>query len=480
MLEVIVMKKATLVVLLIISVFVLSFLNACQIPDMGKSGQDDFGNIEDVLGDPDSPFTNMEGLGEIIEDKSEEEIPEVQEPVMVTEEGLVCLPKDLAEEKGIITPDVGEGGVIVEDVITETPEEEKEKEVPEEKEEEEEPVETEPTPDIPKGDLPIVEFNEGDLATLENFRAVDADGDVLTHTYSNHFSEDGTWQTSIGDAGEYTIIITASDGKDSVSQGVKVIIHSVNDAPVIDGPAEIAVDEGETVVLDFTITDPNRDEVEVAYSGWMHSNTYETTFDDAGEHSVTITASDGMKQSSAEVKVTVNNVNRVPVIEGIDDITVTEGDAVDADVVASDPDRDAVVYTFSEPLNENGEWQTEDGDAGVYDIIVTVSDGETETSDSFTLTVDEFNAEPVMEHIEDITVNEGEIVAFSPVASDPDRDELEIIYTGWMAEASYQTTYDDAGEYVVTVTVSDGFYDISQEVTVTVNDVNRPPVFAWG
>jgi len=49
-----------------------------------------------------------------------------------------------------------------------------------------------------------------------------------------------------------------------------------------------------------------------------------------------------------------------------------------------------------------------------------------------------------------------------------------------MAEASYQTTYDDAGEYVVTVTVSDGFYDISQEVTVTVNDVNRPPVFAWG
>lgn len=46
-----------------------------------------------------------------------------------------------------------------------------------------------------------------------------------------------------------------------------------------------------------------------------------------------------------------------------------------------------------------------------------------------------------------------------------------------MTGETYKTTYDDAGEYTVKVTVTDGEFETSQIVPVTVRDVNRPPVF---
>jgi len=44
----------------------------------------------------------------------------------------------------------------------------------------------------------------------------------------------------------------------------------------------------------------------------------------------------------------------------------------------------------------------------------------------------------------------------------------------------WDTGYDDAGEYVVTVTASDGISESEETFTVVVNDVNRPPTFAEG
>jgi len=46
-----------------------------------------------------------------------------------------------------------------------------------------------------------------------------------------------------------------------------------------------------------------------------------------------------------------------------------------------------------------------------------------------------------------------------------------------MTSEVYATTYDDAGEHYVKVTVSDGQLEISQNVKVTVSNLNRPPVF---
>jgi len=91
------------------------------------------------------------------------------------------------------------------------------------------------------------------------------------------------------------------------------------------------------------------------------------------------------------------------------------------------------------------------------------------------LIVESTNKPPVLSPIADITVNEGETVSLEPVATDPDGDEVTVTYSGWMTEASYTTNYNDAGTHIVTVTASDGIESASQDVIVTINNINRPP-----
>ena len=160
---------------------------------------------------------------------------------------------------------------------------------------------------------------------------------------------------------------------------------------------------------------------------------------------------------------------------GLTTITVNEGELVVLKPESEDPDADTILYTFSEPLNKDGRWQTKKGDAGNYEITITASDGELTDTQKILLVVESVNKPPVLKQIADITVNEGETVSFEPVATDPDGDKITITYSGWMTEASYTTNYDDAGTHIVTVTASDGKESASQDVIVTVNDMNRPP-----
>ena len=59
---------------------------------------------------------------------------------------------------------------------------------------------------------------------------------------------------------------------------------------------------------------------------------------------------------------------------------------------------------------------------------------------------------------------------------DADGDDVTVKYTGWMTSDTKQTDYDDAGEYDVKLTVSDGVDTVTEDVHVTVLNRNRPPV----
>ncbi|TKJ17040.1 hypothetical protein CEE44_00710 [Candidatus Woesearchaeota archaeon B3_Woes] len=144
---------------------------------------------------------------------------------------------------------------------------------------------------------------------------------------------------------------------------------------------------------------------------------------------------------------------------------------------ATDPDGDKITYTFSQPLNPKGEWQTEEGDAGEYTVTITVSDGASQIKQDVMIIVEEVNKDPVLEKIKDIVVKEGETVALSPKALDPEGKPITITYSGWMTSDTKELDYNSAGDYIVRVTVSDGVNDKHQDVKVTVEDVNRPPTF---
>ena len=88
------------------------------------------------------------------------------------------------------------------------------------------------------------------------------------------------------------------------------------------------------------------------------------------------------------------------------------------------------------------------------------------------------NNAPKLRHIEDIEANEGELVSLYASAYDADNDTLTYTYSSLFdATGRWQTDYEDAGDYAVTVTVSDGKGESdSQVVNVTILNKNQAPV----
>lgn len=338
------------------------------------------------------------------------------------------------------------------------------------------PVET----PSPISEIPQKIVKEGELVSFPNLAATDPDGDKLTYTFTSPLNDRGQWQTKVGDSGQYRATITASDGKNTASQEVLIIVQKVNAPPVIKPIADVTVNEGDTIALQPVVSDPDGDKVTVSYSGWMTQATYKTTFDDAGSYKVNISASDGVNTAFQMVNIRVNNVNRPPIVAPIADVTVTEGDKVVIEPTVTDPDRDVLKMTFSKPLDSNGMWQTEQGDAGTYKSNVSASDGSLSDTKTFNIIVKSLVRPPTIEIASEIRVKENDTVVLTPIVSDPQGLPISVTYSGWMSTNTKKTTFDDSGEYIVTITASNGVNKASKDIKVIVENVNRPPVFVPG
>jgi hypothetical protein len=167
---------------------------------------------------------------------------------------------------------------------------------------------------------------------------------------------------------------------------------------------------------------------------------------------------------------------------GTCEFTYKEGELVDIDAEAFDPDplidpAGKLIWTWYAPLDQYGKWQTVKGDAGRHDTKVKVSDGELYDVRPFCIEILKSNKAPILAALKDVTVKKGDTVVLSPECSDPDNDKVTITYSGWMTAGSKKTTAADVGTNTVTVTCSDpyGGKD-SQTVKVTVTDVNHAPL----
>ena len=337
-----------------------------------------------------------------------------------------------------------------------------------------------PTTDVDEEDVAFtVTVVEGELISLD-LEAVDPDGDTIEYTFTTPLSAQGRWQTQIGDEGRYLTTITASDGKLSTSEDVLLVIERANRPPVIECLDALAIQEGEDLVVDCNIYDEEGDSILVSYEGWTTSSLKTTSFDDAGDYTVLVRATDGNEESTKTIDVTVKNVNRAPSIAPVDDLTIMETTTVSISPTTADEDGDEVTLSYSSPLDNNGEWVTTDGDAGTYEISVTASDGSATATESFTITVTQINTAPVLKDIDNINVKEGETIKLPVNAYDPEGDELTISYSGFMDDEEYTATYNDAGSYEQTVTVSDGVLSTTQTFTIDIEDENRAPVFTIG
>jgi hypothetical protein len=102
----------------------------------------------------------------------------------------------------------------------------------------------------------------------------------------------------------------------------------------------------------------------------------EPTGEVVGEEETEEVAEEEVTEEEPTEEVTEEAAGEKPVV-----IVVQETDLVSLSPEAEDPDSDtSIVFTFTSPLDENGEWQTSYGDSGEYTITVTASDGESTTS----------------------------------------------------------------------------------------------------
>ncbi|MCH8059096.1 MAG: VCBS repeat-containing protein, partial [Proteobacteria bacterium] len=135
-----------------------------------------------------------------------------------------------------------------------------------------------------------------------------------------------------------------------------------NNAPVLDPIGVQSVAEGDSLTLPLSANDVDGHSLSFGHDGLpgfmaLTDNGNGTAtlsiapnFDDSGGYSITIRVTDnGVPPLSAEetFDLTVDNVNRAPQINNINDVTMTEGQSLTLPISGSDPDGDGV--NFSSP-----------------------------------------------------------------------------------------------------------------------------------
>lgn len=201
------------------------------------------------------------------------------------------------------------------------------------------------------------------------------------------------------------------------------------------------------------------------------------------------------------------NDSQSPTLQAIGDQTLAVGEPYSVQLVATDPDSDQSQLRFSatrapagstlDPISGVFQWTPASSAAGLrFSVEVQVTD-ETGLTDSksFRLTVENNleNLPPVLERIEDVTVDERQLVSIQLVASDPDSTQDQLRYSTLRAPAGSSidpttglftwtpNAYAGGLRFGIDVQVTDetGLSD-TKTFRVTVNDVveNIAPVLA--
>ena len=267
--------------------------------------------------------------------------------------------------------------------------------------------------DMSKENVPsnasVIIVQETDLVNLVP-KAEDPDKDKLTFAFTSPVDANGQWQTKYGDAGEYTITATASDGQLTATKEVLIIVKKKEEAPAIDSfkpeQTAIQIDETNTVLFQIKSSDLNKDSLKHSWKldgvevSDKDSMEYKTTYEDSGSHTVKVTVSDGTLETEKIWSVTVNNLNRKPQLAKIADIKAKETDIITIKAEALDDDNDALTYSIDNSMfvqdGNTFTWKTGYDDSGEHTATVSVSDGKDTINQTIRISIENVNRAPVI------------------------------------------------------------------------------------
>ncbi|MFA6469679.1 MAG: DUF4350 domain-containing protein, partial [Bacteroidota bacterium] len=225
---------------------------------------------------------------------------------------------------------------------------------------------------------------------------------------------------------------------------------------------------------------------------------WKPSFTQSGVYPLIIIANDG-KGGFAEdsVKFTVLNVNRAPFFTTImpETTNIPSSQIFSVQFTASDPDNDKLTFGFVQhpagaTMDENTglfNWSPIVDQAGLHNIIITVTDNIAIVSDTIHLRVLISNTPPkVTSSLPDTVIAEGEHLQFTYTAIDADDDTLTWktgpgIPNGASISAagmfSWRPEFSQSGKFTIIVSVQDEQFSVYDTAMVTVTNTNHAPQF---
>ncbi|HLC20421.1 MAG TPA: PKD domain-containing protein [Candidatus Nanoarchaeia archaeon] len=307
-------------------------------------------------------------------------------------------------------------------------------------------------------------------------------------------------------SGTHDVVALVSDGIDTTEEIWVVDVSNVNRPPVLE-LSEIQSKENEPIVLNFSETDDDGDEITYTFSDLFSSDgVWTPSFEDAGVHTVVVAASDGEFVTNGTLKLVVENVDRAPEFAPVEQQSLFETETLSVDVSVADPDGDELAFDFVGPsdamfASDEIVWtpgyDTVSKPKGFllkllqffaldnyfypaekdFPFVLTACGAEKCTTLKFDVLVKGKNRPPLIEEISSVEAREGDVIAFAPVVSDPDNDRVRVT-VGEPVGKRWITNFESAGDYTVVVTADDGTEATELRVPLTVRNVNQAPTFS--
>ncbi|MCM1981745.1 T6SS effector amidase Tae4 family protein [Lyngbya confervoides] len=231
--------------------------------------------------------------------------------------------------------------------------------------------------------------------------AKDPEGDRLKYRLGKHPAgmslDENTgellWTPNTGQLGSHVVELLVQDTQGGVGQQTYTLVvtqAAVNQAPAITSTPGFWADVANGYQYQITAIDPNNDPLTYSLVNGPTGMTVDETSGlltwqpiQVGSVQVTVAAYDPLGAGSIQnYTLQVTEVNQAPVIRSVPIGTATSETTYRYDVLASDPDREAIAYSLVNApegmvIDNRGRitWATNSNDIGTYPIEIQVRDG---------------------------------------------------------------------------------------------------------
>ncbi|WP_342304252.1 PGF-pre-PGF domain-containing protein [Methanolobus sp. ZRKC5] len=362
-------------------------------------------------------------------------------------------------------------------------------------------------------------YSIGDTSVPQNapvtiqLNGYDPDGDTLNYSIVGILPEGASLDANTGlfqwpnaeTLGFSFLQFSVDDGFASKTRTAKIIVGDSNSPPVINTIDPQLIDENSELSFEISASDPDADKLSFSYPDNLPPGsiltitkssvqfTWTPSYEQAGNYKIEFGVSDSSTYGYSAyevVDIVVLDVNQAPVIDLVNDYTLSEKNVLNIDLSANDPDNDDFTFStnssFGTVRGNMFTWTPGYSDAGVHDIWFTVSDGSLSNSTKSTIIVNDANMPPKINYVSPLEVSENETLTFSLSVYDEDLNDTFTYaaidspsganFNSSTATFEWTPSSTQLGKYSVGFYVNDGALDDYETISITVVEPSLPVI----